>query len=92
VLPKTWQIFMFADANWFLLLIAIDLTDYSLLPNGLVSMLNYFSLSGEDFIFPCFSGQICFLLLLGSITKEFSTLLSAKHEYLTRKRGHWVKS
>jgi hypothetical protein len=25
-----------------------DLTDYSLLPNGLVSMLTYFSLSGAD--------------------------------------------
>jgi hypothetical protein len=29
-------------------LVIIDLTDYSLLPNGLVSMLTYFSMSGAD--------------------------------------------
>jgi hypothetical protein len=27
---------------------SIDLTDYSLLPNGLVSLLTYFSMSGAD--------------------------------------------
>ena len=32
-----------------------DLTDYSLLPNGLVSMLTYFSLSGADKDIPMFS-------------------------------------
>ena len=29
-------------------LMSIDLTNYSLLPNGLVSMLTYFSMSGAD--------------------------------------------
>jgi hypothetical protein len=42
-------------------LVIIDLTDYSLLPNGLVSMLTYFSMSGAD--------KDCFLLFFGSITK-----------------------
>jgi hypothetical protein len=62
---------------------AIDLTDYSLLTNGLVSMLTYFSISGadKDYI-PMFSWTNLFLAVLtGSITKEFSTLLSTKHEY-----------
>ena len=48
----------------------IDLTDYSFLPDGLVSMLTYFSMSGADkIIFACFPGRSCFLLFLGSITK-----------------------
>jgi hypothetical protein len=42
----------------------IDLTDYSLLPNGPVSMLTYFSMSGadKDYI-PMFSWTNLFLML-----------------------------
>jgi hypothetical protein len=42
-----------------------DLTDYSLLPNGLVSTLTYFSLSGadKDYI-PMFSWTNLFLAVL----------------------------
>jgi hypothetical protein len=42
-----------------------DLTDYSLLPNGLVSMLTYFSMSGadKDYI-PMFSWTNLFLAVL----------------------------
>jgi hypothetical protein len=41
-----------------------DLTDYSLLPNGLVSMLTYFSLSGADKDIPMFSWTNLFLAVL----------------------------
>jgi hypothetical protein len=44
---------------------AIDLTHYSLLPNGLVSMLTYFGMSGadKDYI-PMFSWTKLFLAVL----------------------------
>jgi hypothetical protein len=41
-----------------------DLTNYSLLPNGLVSMLTYFSLSGADKDIPMFSWTNLFLAVL----------------------------
>ena len=48
----------------------IDLTDYSLLTNGLVSMLTYFSMSGadKDYI-PMFSWTNLFLAVLGLYNK-----------------------
>jgi hypothetical protein len=46
-------------------ILTIDLTDYSFLPNGLVSMLTYFSMSGadKDYI-PMFSWTYLFLALI----------------------------
>jgi hypothetical protein len=41
-----------------------DLTDYYLLPNGLVSMLTYFSLSGADKDIPMLSWTNLFLAVL----------------------------
>jgi hypothetical protein len=53
--------------------LSIDLTYYSLLRNGLVSMLTYFSMSGTDKdSIPMFSWTNLFLavlIALGSITK-----------------------
>jgi hypothetical protein len=60
----------------------IDLTDYSLLPNGPVSMLTYFSMSGadKDYI-PMFSWTNLFLAVLKLNNKViFEPILSTKHE------------
>ena len=50
----------------------IDFTDYSLLPNSLVSMVAHFCITGKDENYiPIFLKRICFWLISGSITKLY---------------------
>ena len=65
----------------FTLLSSIDLTYYSFLPNSLVSMLTYFSMSSTDKVLCQYSPtRNCFLLILDPMKKLYSVVLRKKRE------------
>jgi hypothetical protein len=78
----------------------IDLTNYSLLPNGLVSMLTYFSMSGADkYYIPMFSWTNVLLAVLRLNNKVIFNPTSTKHKTLAigwkriiGKAGHFLRN